>query len=298
VKRLSIFNRSVFILNALAALLLLFACIAPYITWDIFSFLPLLSLIVPYLLLANIVFLLFWMFKRKRQLLISLSVILLAYFTQETIVKFFNPNDIVEDNHISILTFNSHGSKGVRWSRNPRYSLEIADFIAKQDPDIVCFQEFNGTMDRKLKQYPYKYLTPLYMDISRQAIYSKYKIIESGSLNFPNSLNNALYADILTIKDTLRIYNLHLQSLVVRPGSFKREQPQHLFKRLIKTMQKQQGQADLIKAHTRNIKYRKIICGDFNNTGFSRVYKTIKGEMKDSFEEKGFGFGSTYMFKV
>jgi len=63
-------------------------------------------------------------------------------------------------------------------------------------------------------------------------------------------------------------------------------------------MQKQQGQADLIKAHTRNIKYRKIICGDFNNTGFSRVYKTIKGEMKDSFEEKGFGFGSTYMFKV
>ncbi|NNK75305.1 MAG: endonuclease/exonuclease/phosphatase family protein [Maribacter sp.] len=230
-------------------------------------------------------------------MLISLSVILLAYFTQETIVKFFNPNDIVEDSHVSILTYNSHGAKGVRWSRNPKYSNEIADFVTAENPDIVCFQEFSRIMDRKLKQYPYKYQTPFYNDKSRQAIYSKYKIIETGSLNFPNSLNNALYADILIKQDTLRIYNLHLQSLVVRPGSFKREQPQRLFRRLIKTMQKQQEQADLIKTHTRNINYRKIICGDFNNTGFSRVFKTIKGEMKDSFEEKGFGFGSTYIFK-
>ncbi|NND79089.1 MAG: endonuclease, partial [Maribacter sp.] len=172
-KQLSIFNRLVFLLNALAALLLLFACVAPYISPDIFSFLPLLSLILPYLIFANIVFLLFWMFKRKRQLLISLSVILLAYFTQETIVKFFNPNDLVEDSHISILTFNSHGSRGVGWSRNPQYSREIGDLVIAENPDIVCFQEFSRTMDRKLKQYPYKYQTPFYNDKSRQAIYSK-----------------------------------------------------------------------------------------------------------------------------
>ena len=106
-----------------------------------------------------------------------------------------------------------------------------------------------------------------------------------------------IYVDILIKKDTLRIYNLHLQSLVVRPGSFKREQPQRLFKRLSITVQKQQEQAKLVIEHSRSVNYKKIICGDFNNTQFSSVYKTIKGEMNDTFLEKGSGFGSTYNFK-
>jgi len=237
------------------------------------------------------------MFKRKRQLLISLSVLILGYFTQGTFVKFFTSSNQINDSNISLLTFNSHGSKGVRWSRNSSYSGEIVDFIAKQDPDVVCFQEFSRTMDRGLKQYQFKYQTPFFSNKSNQAIYSKYKIIGTGSLNFPDSRNNAIYADILMNKDTLRIYNLHLQSLVVRPGSFKREQPQRLFKRLSKTIQKQQEQAKLVIEHSRSLNYRKIICGDFNNTEFSSVYKIIMGEMNDSFHEKGSGFGNTYLFK-
>ena len=186
---------------------------------------------------------------------------------------------------------------GVKWSRIPSYNDEIADFIVQQDADIVCFQEFSRTIDKKLKQYQFNYQTPFQIGRIKQAIYSKYKILGTGSINFPNSGNNAIYVDILIKKDTLRIYNLHLQSLVVRPGSFKREQPQRLFKRLSITVQKQQEQAKLVIEHSRSVNYKKIICGDFNNTQFSSVYKTIKGEMNDTFLEKGSGFGSTYNFK-
>ena len=35
------------------------------------------------------------------------------------------------------------------------------------------------------------------------AIFSKYKIIDKGVINFPNSTNNAVYADIIKDKDTL-----------------------------------------------------------------------------------------------
>ena len=186
---------------------------------------------------------------------------------------------------------------GVKWSRIPSYNDEIADFIVQQDADIVCFQEFSRTIDKKLKQYQFNYQTPFQIGRIKQAIYSKYKILGTGSINFPNSGNNAIYVDILIKKDTHRIYNLHLQSLVVRPGSFKREQPQRLFKRLSITVQKQQEQAKLVIEHSRSVNYKKIICGDFNNTQFSSVYKTIKGEMNDTFLEKGSGFGSTYNFK-
>ena len=297
VKGLNLFNKVIFILNVIFAILLLLACIAPYTTSNIFSFLSLLSLIVPYLVLANIIFLLFWMFKKKKQLFLSFFVLLLGYFTQETFVKVFNSNDEIENEDISLLTFNSHGSMGIRWSRIPSNSDEIADFVVQQDADIVCFQEFSRTINKNLKQYQFKYHTPFNAGRSKQAIYSKYKILGTGSLNFPNSFNNGIYVDILMKRDTLRIYNLHLQSLVVRPGSFKREQPQRLYKRLSKTIQKQQEQANLVIEHSRSVNYRKIICGDFNNTAFSSVYKTIKGDMNDSFHEKGSGFGNTYLFK-
>jgi endonuclease/exonuclease/phosphatase family metal-dependent hydrolase len=34
-----------------------------------------------------------------------------------------------------------------------------------------------------------------------------------------------------------------------------------------------------------------------NNSAFSYVYRSIKGRLKDSFEEAGEGFGQTYKFK-
>ena len=296
-KRLGSFNKFVFLINVLFALLLLLACIGSYFSWKLFSFLAPLSLIAPYLVFANLAFFLFWTVKKRKQLLLSFSVLLVGYLSQGKIIKFFNSTAVVEDGAISLMTFNSHGNMGVRWSRNPIYKNEIIDFVRKENPDIVCFQEYSRTNDIKLKQYPYKYQTPFYSGKSRQAIFSKYKIIETGSLNFPNSSNNALYADIIIKRDTFRIYNLHLQSLVVRAGSFKREQPQRLLKRLSKTIEKQQEQSKLVQWHSKTVNYKKIICGDFNNTQFSNVYRTIRGDMNDTFLEKGFGLGSTYIFK-
>lgn len=277
--------------------MLLLACITPYVTWELFSFLSFLSLIVPYLVLANILFVLYWLFKKKKQFLLSLSVLLLGYLTQGTFMKIFNSNDKIKDDEISLLTFNTNGFSGLRWTKNPVSSEEIVSFIKAQDADIVCFQEFGRIINRKFKNYPYQYQTPYTSKRSRQAILSKYPIISNGSLELPNTANNVIYADVLYNKDTLRVYNLHLQSFKVRAGSFKREEPQRLFKRLNKSFQKQQEQAKLVRDHAAQVDYKKIICGDFNNTQFSSLYNTIKGEMNDTFLEKGSGFGSTYYFK-
>jgi len=301
VRNLNLFNKLVFILNAVAALLLLLACIAPYITLEIFSFLSFLSLIVPYLMLANLIFFLYWMFKKKKQLFLSFFVLLLGYFTQETFVKVFNSNDEIENEDISLLTFNSHGSKGIRWSRSPNFRNEIIGFIEDQDADIVCLQEFDDLRTGSQafnEKYPHIYVNRELGHKNRfnviQAIFSKYPIIGKGSLKFPKTRNNAIYVDIKIKEDTIRVYNLHLQSLRFRPGMLKREEPQRLFKRLDKSIQKQQEQANLVLEHSQKVNYKKIISGDFNNTQFSSVYNTIKEDMNDTFLERGFGLGSTY----
>ena len=41
---------------------------------------------------------------------------------------------------------------------------------------------------------------------------------------------------------------------------------------------------------------KKIICGDFNNTTFSWVYRNIGKNKKDAFIEAGKGFGKTFDF--
>ena len=45
------------------------------------------------------------------------------------------------------------------------------------------------------------------------AIFAEGKIVDSGLLFPVNNINNVLFADILKGSDTLRIYNVHLESM-------------------------------------------------------------------------------------
>ncbi len=46
-----------------------------------------------------------------------------------------------------------------------------------------------------------------------------------------------------------------------------------------------------------NCKYKIILCGDFNDTPASYTYNLLTKKLKDSFVEKGNGFGRTYAGK-
>ena len=296
-KGLGTFNKLVFLLNMLFAILLLLACITRFLNWGILSTLSFLTLLLPYLVVANFLFFIYWAINRKKQIWLSLIVLFFGFLTQEPFFKIFGSNERIEDDEIKIMTFNISGFNGIEWMKNPITENEIIEFIKRQDVDIICLQEFDSRKGKQFDNYQYRFNTFKKDKKSPQAIFSKYPIISRGSLDFPNTGNDAIYADILIGQDTLRVYNIHLQSFSVRPRSFKREAPDRLFVRLNKSFQKQLQQASLVEDHASKVAYRKIICGDFNNTQFSSIYHTIRGDMNDSFQEKGFGLGSTYDFK-
>ena len=77
---------------------------------------------------------------------------------------------------------------------------------------------------------------------------------------------------------------------------FDENKSKFIFKRISQAFSEQQLQAEIIREHFAQCPYPKIICGDMNNSAFSYVYRTIKGEMKDAFEEAGAGFGKSYNF--
>ncbi|MFX0558353.1 endonuclease/exonuclease/phosphatase family protein [Maribacter sp. CXY002] len=296
-KELSFFSKLVFIINTLVALLLLLACLVPYINSGVFSFL---SLTVPVLVVGNFLFLLYWLFFNRKYIWTSLFALIIGYFALGSFVEFRFKNSKTLEDDISVLTFNSLGFNGLENSEKRENGDKILAFIQTQDPDIVCFQEFDirRAYSGDFDAYPYQFITKggLKKDHVSQAILSKFPIIQKNDLDFPESANHAIYADLVINKDTVSVYNLHLESLKVRPGMIKREPSNKLLKRLSYSFSKQQEQARLIRAIADANDNKKIVTGDFNNTQFSSAYRIIKGDMNDSFSEKGSGYGKTINF--
>ncbi len=296
-KKLSFFGKIVYGLNILIAVLLLIACIVPFTPLPSFSFL---SLVVPLLVIFNGVFLCYWLLRRKFLFTTSLVALLVGYFALGSFVEFRKKTKVEAVHDLSLMTFNALSFNGSGSADRVKNAEAIINFVKEENPDIICFQEFDARRrhGKDFDQFPYQYISKGSDDNKRVllAIFSKQPIIHEGLLDFPDSRNNAIYADIVVKKDTLRVYNLHLESLKVRPGMLKKERSDRLFKRLRYSFSKQQEQAAIFRQNAKGSKYPKIVCGDFNNTQFSNAYRIIKGDMKDSFSEKGSGYGKTINF--
>jgi Metal-dependent hydrolase len=92
---------------------------------------------------------------------------------------------------------------------------------------------------------------------------------------------------------------VHLQSSAIDPNveDLDSEESKARLNQLKKTFKLQQSQAEKVQAHIANSPYKVIVSGDFNNTAYSYVYRIIRGDLNDSFEEAGNGFGRTFPFK-
>ncbi|GAA4813453.1 hypothetical protein GCM10023330_21420 [Litoribaculum gwangyangense] len=186
------------------------------------------------------------------------------------------------------------------WISEKDVDTKIVDFIKKEAPDILCIQDFHPRKDNSLAFFKYRYEHLSQKKIKHgQAIFSQFPIVNSGSIEFPNTSNNAIFVDIVKGKDTIRVYNVHLQSLRINTqiDSLKNEDSERLFNRIETGFSMQQFQTELLLKHKGTCQYKVVICGDFNNTAFSYVYRKIKGDLKDTFKEAGHGFGRTYDFK-
>jgi len=302
VRKLSFFDKIIFFLNTLSALVLAVSLLVPYVSTKLISSFSVVSLIVPFTVIINLIFVLYWILKRKKNFLLSglllfFWYILLGPFYQFSASKSFK----TKEESLTVMSFNARGFNAFRQLDEDNVENRIYDFVTQQNPDIVCFQETYYAMKRNnaLNQYGYKFIDFIYGKHHGkviQSVYSKYPIVKIDSIPFPNSSNNAIYADVLINQDTIRIYNLHLQSFRIVPGlnTIQNGKSSKLFERSRNVMLKQYEQASLIRENMDETNYKKIVVGDFNNTQYSNVYQVIKGDMKDSYVEKGRGFGRTY----
>ena len=280
--------------------MLLLSYILPYVAPNNFAFLAVLSLAVPFLILSNLLFFLYWLMNVKKQLLLSFFVLIVGFGHVGSMYKFSSSKHIENDQNISIMNYNVRLFNLYNWIEEDNVQDELIKFIKKESPDVISFQEYHPHEHIDFSFYPHKYEKLSGNRVKYgQAIFSKFPIINSGSIEFPKTANNAIYADIVKNSDTIRVYNVHLQSLRIDADkeAISQENSGRLIKRASETFKMQQLQSELFLMHKKKSPYKMIICGDFNNTAYSYVYKEIRGELLDTFQEAGNCFGRTFDFK-
>lgn len=306
-KSLSWFNKFAFFCNIVVTILTILAYVLPFLAPTWFPFLSVLTLILPLFLILNTLFFIYWLTQFKKQMVLSGLVLIIGITFINKFYKFYSKNSEVADKDFVVMSYNVRLLNLFNWIQNDHVSKDIQAFVNDQNPDVLCIQEYSTSAKIDLKIYPYRSIVMKGDKIrTGQAIFSKFPIVDEGELPFPNSNNNAIFADVKIGKDIVRFYNIHLQSIKISPDvneisenveGINQAKSQAIFKRISVAFAKQQQQAEIIKQHKKGCKFPLVVCGDMNNSAFSYVYRNIKGNMQDCFEAAGSGFGQTYTFK-
>lgn len=280
------------------------------------------GLAYPILLILNLFFIFFWAWRKKWYALISFGIILLGWNNVGRYFQFrlFKPS-FDHEIQMKLLSFNVRLFNYYHWEKKGNISDSILNYITGQDPGIACIQEFLvrndrpgmtiDDVDRKLAIFPYKYfLSTEGNEAGYQygiATYSKYPIVGQGNVPFENSYNACIYTDVVFDYDTVRIYNVHLQSirlvkhnydfmdsLVFDFNKTRMNEVRDISGRLRTAFIRRSEQVNRVRAHMLTSPYPAILCGDFNDTPVSFTYRKLLGDMEDSFRGSGNGIGNTY----
>lgn len=294
-KKRTFFHKIVYFINSIFALLLLIAYVIPYIKPQSLGSFAGISLLTPVLILINISFVIYWIIGLNRTLFLSLFVLIVGFPNLTRLYKIAGKKVLLTDD-IKIMSYNVRMFNEYKWTKTDSIKEKINALIEYKAPDILCVQEYAFNADLE-KAFPYKFVN--YKSNGNHfghAIFSKYPILNKGSITFEKTANIILFTDIKVDKDTIRLYNVHLQSLGINPGKshLDKKDVTRLRNRIAKAFQRQQVQVEKLLAHQKEVNYPIIIAGDFNNTAFSWPYRKILNGKKDAYVEAGQGFDKTF----
>jgi len=281
------------------AFLLLFTCYLYYRPIEALPVLDSMSSLVPMLWLANGLLVLLWLTQRDWAILIPVLALGVSFLAFDNYYRFSSPPAEISTGGLRVMSYNAHSLGINRWRKNEDIRDSILAFIKREDPDILCLQEYSAQARKFLRRdYPFYTETPAEAGKTFQAIFSKFPMISGGMVEFPDSRNNTLYADIDLGVDTIRVYNVHLQSYGIGSRRFlMREYGTRFLKRLSAVSRLHRQQVELVRTHQRQAPHASLICGDFNSSPFSNAYRQMKEGLQDSFAERGTGLGTTYSLK-
>jgi endonuclease/exonuclease/phosphatase family metal-dependent hydrolase len=322
------FTKNIFIVsNCVIAILFLAGAYVKYFSPDPWWFLGLLTFILAYLLLALIIFFLFWLLRRSFWFCISLVAIIAGWNAVINIFPFnFSSSFSIQKKAegLRVMSWNVEQFNILHHKDHPEVKQEMLDLINQYDPDIACLQEVvAGNKKKGINYFPdiqkalrfadYLYSYSLADDFDNshhfgRVIFSKLPIVNKQTVvNYPNDYNATFqYIDVLKDNDTIRVFNVHLQSLKFSKANLSYldqaglnsdsniTESKSIISKIKTGFIKRSIQANFIKDEIDHSPYPVIVCGDFNDVPNSYAYETIGAGLQNAFVEKGWGIARTF----
>lgn len=287
----------------------------------------LIGLFLPVLLFINGGFVIWWIVCRKWLFLVPLAAIL-PFVPSYIDFPLGGDSGAPNGKQIRVLSYNAHNF-GLHARPNHLQAMtEIVEFVGCENLDIACFQEYSSgdqtlpTHQSLQKTFKYSHLeirkSPYaYGDIhDGLATYSNFPIVGHNSVRSDGETENIiLYTDIKIGTDTIRIFNCHLQSYRFSASEYdfiekvnslnsvvytkskqneNREGLRSVYHRMQKAYEWRVKQANTLAGLISQSPYPVLVCGDFNDTQSSYVYRLVSRGLHDSQRVMSTGWRNTY----
>jgi endonuclease/exonuclease/phosphatase family metal-dependent hydrolase len=326
-RRITFWSSILLFLNLLVLLLLGAGFMAAYVPPDknwIFAFA---GLLFPYFVVINLLFIFLWMFMWRKLFLISLIALLICWNRLTSYIQLDrkSESEMTGQQRLKLISFNVQIFDLYNWGKNriSERGHDIISLIRDDAPDILCLQEYHaGKKDLVDIADSIQFRTGLkYSQIAFVknhgrnmpfgiATFSKWPVINRKVVDFDgNPANFCIYSDIVINEDTVRLFNVHLESIQLSKEDYlyvtelpKTTDTQEIFsenskkilrkfkRAYIKRAPQARKVADLISKSPHPV----ILCGDLNDTPSSYTYHQLSQNLSDAFKESGKGVGMTY----
>ncbi|MEZ0487696.1 endonuclease/exonuclease/phosphatase family protein [Fibrella aquatica] len=258
----------------------------------------------------------FWLFSRPwRSTLSALGLLLGYWLLPRTLAIHSASTDPQQATAFSILSynvsvFNLETYYKDELKKTPKKSIALTNWILQHQAGVKCFQEFyTGNQSPTFQMLPrlekagYRYhafLQPVETGYIGVATFSKYPIVDQGRHLF-SSFNGMVWTDLNVDGDTIRVINVHLQSMGIRVRRVLQENKMSGVKAETRSVlgalkagfKARQGEVRFVEACIEESPYPVIVTGDFNDTPYSVVYERLHRVLPNAFEDAGHGFGFT-----
>lgn len=281
-----------------------------------------------YFFILNIFFFFFWLFIKPALTLISLISIAVCWMPLQHVFQWrlesFNYKK--DRDNIRVMSWNVEHFVILENKTHPEKKTKMIEIINSFHPDIACFQEMVASDSSKnainyipdfqkklgIKNYHYAYDKKLDFDRNHHfgiITFSKFPIVNKKTIVVEKKNYNAIYQYIDIVReatDTIRVFNIHLQSLRFSPTNkmyienpsltddYSYYQTKSVIKKLKTGFIKRKEQIENIKSEVDKSPYPVILCGDFNDLPNSYAYNLIGETLNNGFRSTGSGIGNTF----
>jgi len=321
-------SRIFMLLNWIFILGLLVSYLSVFINPRSFVIPAFFGLAYPYFFFINVIFIIAWIINRKYYFVYALLALLIGWnYPGKYIQVRGKQGTAPETGQFTVMTYNVQNLAGNNWNLpNNEITDQIKEFLKKTQVDILCLQEFSvykqdvptllNNFSKELN-FPYieyaRYINADRTKFDIMVLFSRHPVIHSFILPKEDNRNLGLFSDVVIDHDTIRVFNVHLESIRFKAedidfitemelqnadeDSFA-EGSKKVISKLSKAFQIRAGQAVNLKSYMDSSPYPVILCGDFNDSPVSFSYHKIAAGLQDAFIESGSGFGNTYAGKL